>query len=229
MYSILDYEIYVPDPSHFMHNSLIDGAQPSDFHDVFLAISSPISVFPLTILDLMCFCISYFVPSINPQSLFEYFEHLLPSSFHTSTTKDSLSVYSHESTTVLICDILDSLEAISTHGVHAFTLFYPMPFLCSYNITCTHPLCVNEDGDMIFSLGQLFHLSGAHFISTGLKFNSYHQLGADYKSQDPSILLSHHWISVVIHGPSFHPAAVLDLGEHISLLPKKKIPPEINI
>ena len=31
MSSILDSEIYVPDPSHFVHNSLIDGAQPSDF------------------------------------------------------------------------------------------------------------------------------------------------------------------------------------------------------
>ena len=31
MYSILYYEIYVPHPSHFVHTSLIDGAQPSDF------------------------------------------------------------------------------------------------------------------------------------------------------------------------------------------------------
>ena len=38
MSSILDYEIYVPDPSHFVHTSLIDSAQPSDFQDVFLAI-----------------------------------------------------------------------------------------------------------------------------------------------------------------------------------------------
>ena len=34
---ILYSEIYVPDPSHFVHTSLIDGAQPSDFQDVFLA------------------------------------------------------------------------------------------------------------------------------------------------------------------------------------------------
>ena len=27
---ILDSEIYVPDPSHLVHTSLIDGAQPSD-------------------------------------------------------------------------------------------------------------------------------------------------------------------------------------------------------
>ena len=31
---ILDSEIYVPDSSHLVHTSLIDGAQPSDFQDV---------------------------------------------------------------------------------------------------------------------------------------------------------------------------------------------------
>ena len=30
-YPILDSEIHVPHPSHFVHTSLIDGAQPSDF------------------------------------------------------------------------------------------------------------------------------------------------------------------------------------------------------
>ena len=50
---ILDFEIYVLDPSHFVHTSLIDGAQPSEFQDVFLAKSSPSSFFPLTILDPM--------------------------------------------------------------------------------------------------------------------------------------------------------------------------------
>ena len=35
-------EIYVPDPSHFVHTSLLDGAQPSEFQDVFLAKSSPL-------------------------------------------------------------------------------------------------------------------------------------------------------------------------------------------
>ena len=28
---ILYYEIYVPDPSHFVYTSLLDGAKPSDF------------------------------------------------------------------------------------------------------------------------------------------------------------------------------------------------------
>ena len=110
--SILYSKIYVPHPSHFVHTYLIDGVQFSDFQYFFLDISSPISVFPLTILDLRFFCISSFVLGINTHSLFEYFEHRLPSSFHNSTTEDSLSVYSHESTDILICVLLYYLEAI---------------------------------------------------------------------------------------------------------------------
>ena len=34
IYPILDFEIYVSNPSHFLHTSLIDGAQPSVFLDV---------------------------------------------------------------------------------------------------------------------------------------------------------------------------------------------------
>ena len=34
---ILDSEICVPDPSHFVHTSLIDGVQPSDLYAVCLA------------------------------------------------------------------------------------------------------------------------------------------------------------------------------------------------
>ena len=96
-------------------------------------------------------------------------------------------------------------------------------------ITYTHILCVNEYGDIIHSLGKIFHLYGAHFISTGLNFKSSYPLGVDYKSQDPSVFPSHHWISVVLHGPSFHPAVILDPSEQIYLLPKKKIPPDIII
>ena len=92
-------------------------------------------------------------------------------------------------------------------------------------ITSTHPLCVNEDGYIIHSLGQLFHLYGAQFISTSSNFKSSHHLGADYKSQDPSVFPSHHWISVVLHGPT----ALLDPGEQIYNLPKKKIPLDISI
>ena len=98
-------------------------------------------------------------------------------------------------------------------------------------ITYTHILCVNEYGDIIHSLRKLFHLYGAHFISIGLKFKSPHYLGADYNSQDPLVLPSHHWILVVLHGPSIHLAVAyaFDPGEKIYLLPKKNIPLDISI
>ena len=134
-------------------------------------------------------------------------------------------MYSHESTDMVICDILDYLESISTHGAHAFAMFDSMTSLCSYMITCTHPLYVNGVGDIIHLLGQLFQLSGDDFISICFNFKSLHHLGADYNSQD----ISHHWILVFLHGPSFHRAVVLDPGEQISLLPKKKITPDISI
>ena len=101
---ILDSDIYVLDSSHLVHTSLIDGAQPSDFQDVCLAKSRLICVIPVTLIDLKCISISSFFLGINTQSLLEYFEHLLISSFH---TEDSLPVYSHESIDMLICDPLD--------------------------------------------------------------------------------------------------------------------------
>ena len=110
--SILGFEIYVPDLSHFVHTFLIDGAQPSGFQDVCLAKSIPFSVFPLTILDPMCFSSSSFILGTHSQSLLEDFEHHYLSSSHTSTIEDSLPVYSHESNVVIICDLLDSLEAV---------------------------------------------------------------------------------------------------------------------
>ena len=106
----------MPYSSHLVHTSLIDGAQPNDFQDVCLATSSLICVIPLTLLDLMCFRISSFFLHINTQNLLEDCEHLFLSSFH---TEDSLPMYSHESTNMLICDPLDSdLEAylqVDTH------------------------------------------------------------------------------------------------------------------
>ena len=75
MSSIMDFEIHMPDLSHFVHAFFLDGAQPSDLQDICLAKSSPSSVFPLTILDPMHFCSSSFVLGTHSQSLLEYFEH----------------------------------------------------------------------------------------------------------------------------------------------------------
>ena len=116
-------------------------------------------------------------------------------------------------------------ESRKTHVSFAFSLVDPMPSLFSYMITYTRPLNVNEFGDLIHSLGHLFHPYGADFISIGQKFKSLHHLGADYISQE----LSQHWILVVLHDPNFHPTTVLDPGEKIYLLPKKNIPLDISI
>ena len=89
---ILDSEIYVPDPSHFVHTSLLDGAQPTNFQYVCLTKSSPLSVLTLTILDPMCFCNSSFSLGTHSQSLLEYFEHHYISSLHSSTIQDYLLV-----------------------------------------------------------------------------------------------------------------------------------------
>ena len=130
---------------------------------------------------------------------------------------------------MIICVLLDSLEAISIYGVFAFTLPDPNLSPFSYMITCTHPLNVNGVGYLMHSLGHLFHLFGADFISIGSNFKSSHHLGSDYNSQHLSVLLTHHWISIVLNGPSFHPVVVPYPSGHISLLPKKKIPPDISI
>ena len=142
-----------------------------------------------------------------------------------STTEDSLPVYSlEESTGVIVCVLLDTFKALSSYGVSAFTLHDPKLYHFPYMITCTYPLNVNEFGDLMNSLGNVFHLSGVDFISTGLNFKSSHHLGVEI-----SIMFTHHWISVVLHGPSFHPTVVLDPGEKISLLPKNKNPLGISI
>ena len=62
---ILDSDIYVPDPSHLVHTSLIDGVQPSEFQDACLAKSKLSFVIPLNLIYLMCFRISSFVLGIN--------------------------------------------------------------------------------------------------------------------------------------------------------------------
>ena len=61
MSSIMDSEIHMPYPSHFVHTSLLDDAQLIVFMDVFLSRSSPICVIPLTILEPMRFYNSSFV------------------------------------------------------------------------------------------------------------------------------------------------------------------------
>ena len=73
MSSNMDSEIHMPDLSHFMHSSLLDGVQPSDFQYVFFTKSSYFNVLPLTILDPMHFCNSSFVLGTHSQGLLKDF------------------------------------------------------------------------------------------------------------------------------------------------------------
>ena len=64
------------------------------------------------------------------------------------------------------------------------------------------------------------------------KAATYHFLGfTSHGLNSQALSLSHQLISVALHGSSFHLAVVyvLDLVEHIPLLPKRKIPIEIII
>ena len=73
---------------------------------------------------------------------------------------------------------------------------------------------------------------GAYFTSLGLMFKDaiyqfFRFSSHGLNSQVP--FLSHQLISIPLHGSSFHPAAVYisDLVEHIILLRKRKILPDI--
>ena len=51
-------------------------------------------------------------------------------------------------------------------------------------------------------------------------------LGSKFKSEEHHSF-SHQCISAILHGLRIHHAVVPELVEHIPLLPKKKIPPDI--
>ena len=82
--------------------------------------------------------------------------------------------------------------------------------------------------------GHLFLRLGADFTSHGLIFKAttYNFLGfTSHGSNSQEFFLCHQLISIALPGSSFHLAAVyvLDSIDHIPLLPKRKIHPEIII
>ena len=84
----------------------------------------------------------------------------------------------------------------------------------------------------MYSLGHLLLTLGADFTSHGSIFKAatYKLLGfTSHDSNSQALFLSHQLISVALHGSSFHLAVVyvLDSVEHIPLIPKRKIPPNI--
>ena len=131
---------------------------------------------------------------------------------------------------LLLCDSLSILEDISDYGAQEFTLNSPRDSLPL--VTCSSPYRTSKDEDILHPPGHLLLTLGADFTTHGFLFkaNIYQFLGCSSdgsNSQEP--FLSLQMISVALHGSSLHLAAVyiFDLVEHIILLPKRKIPPEI--
>ena len=84
------------------------------------------------------------------------------------------------------------------------------------------------------SPGHLILTLGADFTSHGLIFKAeiYHFIGcSSYGLNSQSLLISYQLTSFALHGFSFHLAVVyISISvEHILLLPKRNIPPDIVI
>ena len=115
------------------------------------------------------------------------------------------------------------------HSLHC-----PRASLPIYLITCSSPHRTSKEGDILHSLGHFLLTIGVDFTSHGSLFKAaiYHSLGFySHGLNSQAHFLSHQLISVSLHGSSFHLAIVYicDSVEHIILLPKRKIPPDIII
>ena len=81
----------------------------------------------------------------------------------------------------------------------------------------------SQEFTVSFRYGILCGSNSSHGILFG---SNYSPGGSKFKSEEYHFL-SHQCISVVIHGLRIHHATIPKLIEHIPLLPKKKIPPDI--
>ena len=121
-------------------------------------------------------------------------------------------------------------KAISDYGSQAFALHNPRASLPL--VTCSSPHKTSKEEDILHPSGDLLLTLGADFTTHRLFFkaSTYQFLECSSHGSNPQALfLSYQLISVALHGSSFHPTAgyISDLVEHIILLPKRKIPPEI--
>ena len=82
---------------------------------------------------------------------------------------------------------------------------------------------LHPPGHLLLTLGADFTSHGFLFMATTYQFLecSSHVLNP----QEP--FLTYQLTSVALHGSSLHSAIISDLVEHIILLPKRNIPPEI--
>ena len=125
-------------------------------------------------------------------------------------------------------------EDISDYGAQAFALHIPKASLPFYLITFSSPHRTSKDGDILHLLGHLLLTIGDDFNSHSLMFKDaiYQFLGfSSHDSNYQAIFLSHQLILVALHGSIFYLAVVYvsNSVDHMFLLPKTKIPPDIII
>ena len=94
------------------------------------------------------------------------------------------------------------------------------------------PHRTSKEGDILHLLGHLLLTLGADFTTHGLLFMAvtYQFLEcSSYVLNPQEPFLTYQLTSVALHGSSLHSAAVYisDLVEHIIILQKRKIPPDI--
>ena len=125
-------------------------------------------------------------------------------------------------------------ESISNYGAQEFSLHSHRASLPIYLIISSSPYRTSKDRDILHPSGHFILTLGVDFTSHGLMFkDSIYQFlwFSSHGLKSQSVFLSHQLISVALHGSNFHLAAVYvpDSVEHILLLTKKKIPPNIII
>ena len=101
-------------------------------------------------------------------------------------------------------------------------------------VTCSSPHRTSKEEDILHPLGHLLLRIGDDFNTNGLLFKAetYQFLDCYTHGLNPQEhFITYQLTSVALEGSSLHPTTVYisDLLEHIILIPKRKIPPDIRI
>ena len=141
-----------------------------------------------------------------------------------------MSFLSHEFADIIFYESLVIYEAISYYGTQSFTLQSPGDSLPL--ITCSSPHRTSKEEDILHLPKHLLLTLGADFTTHGLLFMdvTYQFLDCSSHVLNPKEPFFTYQLTLVsLHGSSLHPVAVYisDLFEHIIIIPKRKIPPDI--
>ena len=131
---------------------------------------------------------------------------------------------------ILFCDSLAILEALSEYGAQELSLHGPSASLLL--ITCSSPHRTSKEEDilhlpeqLLLTLGDDFTIHVFLFMATTYQFLEF----SSHVMNPQEPFLTYQLILVALHGSSLHPTTVyiFYLVEHIILLPKRRIPPDI--